>query len=77
VDLIDSRDGSVAAVAKGNFCTIVFIRGVSTYKKREEKRPGIFLGEVWNTDASVANFVSIFIASWICLLDRNAAPQYF
>jgi hypothetical protein len=50
---------------------------VSTDLKEGKKRLGIFFGGMWNTDSSVANIVSVFKASWICLLDRTAVPQYF
>jgi hypothetical protein len=53
--------------------------GVSIDWKREEisKRLENFLGEGWNTDAYIANFVSILKATWICLLDRSGVPQCF
>jgi hypothetical protein len=78
VDLIDYRFDSVADVAWGILCAVAFIRWVSTYyKRRDKERLGNFLGEMWNTVASIANNVNVFNATWIFHSDCNAAPHYF
>jgi hypothetical protein len=76
VDLIDSRDSS-RCVGETLWNSFYSLGQYLLQEGRDKERFENFLGEMWNTVASVANNVSVFNATWICLLDCNAAPHYF
>ena len=57
--------------------SFLFVGSVFIKREKRQGKDLEFFLVLWNTNASVGNIVSIFKATWICLLNPNTVPQNF